>query len=69
MNLKKQAAEHFDISLDEVTEKHQQFIKDQNRAKNYGGMGVPKRRYRVNDNGSIEFIDPIVDPVESDLLD
>jgi hypothetical protein len=51
-----EAAEHFNLNPEEVLPKHLRFIKDQLYAENYGFMGVPKRKYQVHDNGSVEFI-------------
>lgn len=72
MNLKKdytnEAAEHFGIPFEKVTNKHRDFIKAQLSAENYGHKGVPKRAYQIYDNGVVEFIHPVLTPAEQDLL-
>lgn len=54
------AAEHFELPIENITGKHITFIKQQEYVRNYGYMGVPKRAYQVHDNGSVEFINPIL---------
>lgn len=63
----KQAMEHFEMEENEITKKHLDFIREQNYAKNYGNLGVPKRQYSVNILGIVEFTKPILTQAELSL--
>ena len=49
------AAEHFGVDENDVTQNQLNFIRRQDRAKNYGGYGIPLRSYTVTEEGTVEF--------------
>jgi hypothetical protein len=49
------ASEHFDLELDQVQERHIQFIRDQDYAMNYGYQANPLLSYTVGEDGIVEF--------------
>lgn len=49
------ASEHFGIELEQVEEKHIQFIRDQDYAANYGYQANPLLSYTVGEDGVVEF--------------
>ena len=49
------AAGYFNIDENDVTPKQIKFIRDQERASNYGGYGMPLRSYSITEEGTVEF--------------
>lgn len=57
------AADHFGIDLNDVEQKHLDFLRGQEYALNYGFMGPPLRSYTLDESGFVVF-----DSASSDSL-
>jgi hypothetical protein len=51
-------AAHFGVDENEVTSQQMNFMRQQSRADNYGGYGIPLRSYTITEEGTVEFDEP-----------